>query len=149
MTLSRPNQGFGAHLTSRYLLDTYAWFWLATGQAYFAPEFVASLEASLVEGRVFLSQISTWEIALKVSLGKIELTRPLDLWLRDNTAGIALLDLPLEVVVESIRLPGTFPKDPTDRFIVATARVHDLVLVTSDKLILEYAAAGHVNVASV
>ena len=110
------------------------------------PPTVATLEAALGEGRAFLSQISTWEIAHKVSIGKIELARPLDIWLRENTEGIVLLDLPLEVVVESTRLPGSFHEDPADRFIVANARVHDLVLVTGDKPILQYAAEGHVKV---
>jgi PIN domain nuclease of toxin-antitoxin system len=136
-------------LASRYLLDTHAWFWLVAGAEHIPPDRVASLEAALAEGQVFLSQISTWEIALKASLGKIELTRPLDLWLRENTAGLSMLDLPLDVVLESTRLPGTFHKDPADRFIVATARVHDLVLVTGDELILDYAAGGHVKVASI
>ena len=114
-----------------------------------STDLVASVEAALGEGHVFLSQISTWEIALKASLGKIELTRPLDLWLRENIAGLSMLDLSLEVVLESTRLPGTFHKDPADRLIVATARVHDLVLVTGDKLILDYAVHGHVKVASI
>jgi PIN domain nuclease of toxin-antitoxin system len=136
-------------LGSRYLLDTHAWFWLVAGDEQISPDLVTRLESALAEGQIFLSQISTWELALKASLGKIELTRPLDLWLRENTAGLSILDLPLEVVLESTRLPGTFHKDPADRFIVATARVHDLVLVTGDRLILDYAAGGHVNVASI
>ena len=136
-------------MASRYLLDTHAWFWLVAGDEHIPQELVASLEAALGEGQLFLSQISTWEIALKASIGKIELTRPLDLWLRENTAGLSMLDLPLEVVVESTRLPGTFHKDPADRFIVATARVHDLVLVTGDKLILDYAVDGYVKVATI
>jgi PIN domain nuclease of toxin-antitoxin system len=122
---------------------------LVAGDEQISPDLVTRLESALAEGQIFVSQISTWELALKASLGKIELTRPLDLWLRENTAGLSILDLPLEVVLESTRLPGTFHKDPADRFIVATARVHDLVLVTGDRLILDYAAGGHVNVASI
>jgi PIN domain nuclease of toxin-antitoxin system len=136
-------------LASRYLLDTHAWFWLVNGDEHISPDLVAGLEAALRDGGVFLSQISTWEIALKASMGKIELARPLDLWLRENTAGLSMLDLPLDVVLESTRLPGTFHKDPADRFIVATARVHDLVLVTGDKLILDYAVDGYVKVATI
>jgi PIN domain nuclease of toxin-antitoxin system len=119
------------------------------GDQLISTDLVARLEAALRDGGVFLSQISTWEIALKASMGKIELARPLDLWLRENTAGLSMLDLPLEVVLESTRLPGSFHKDPADRFIVATARVHDLVLVTGDKLILDYAVGGYVKVATI
>lgn len=134
-------------MTTRYLLDTRAWFWLVTGDDRIAPEVAAKLETASNEGRVSLSQISTWEIALKVSLGKIELTRPVDIWLRDNVVGISMFDYSLDIVVESTRLPGSLHKDPADRFIVATARVHDLVLVTTDGPILDYAAGGHVKVA--
>ncbi len=95
--------------------------------------------------RFFLSQISPWEIALRTSLGKIELDRPLDIWLRENTDGISMLDLPIDVVLESTRLPGSFHKDPADRFIIATARVRNLVLVTGDKAIIDYATSGYVK----
>lgn len=43
---------------SRYLLDTDAWFWLVTGDPRIAP-IVDELELALVEGRLFLSQLST------------------------------------------------------------------------------------------
>jgi PIN domain nuclease of toxin-antitoxin system len=133
-------------LASRYLLDTHTWFWLAAGEARAPAAVLAELEAALVDGRLFLSRISTWEIAHKVSVGKIDIARPLDVWLRETTTGIEMVDLSLEVVVESTRLPGSFHKDPADRFIVASARVHDLALVTGDRLILDYAAGGYVRV---
>lgn len=133
---------------TRYLLDTHAWFWLAIGDARVSSTLAAAVDSSMADGAVFLSQISPWEVALKASLGKIELNRPIDLWVRENVAGLKLLDLPIEVALEATRLPGSFHKDPADRFIVATARVHDLVLVTADSSILDYAAAGHVKVAA-
>ena len=93
---------------------------------------VAAIEAAAVDGRVCVSQISAWEIALKASM-----------------EGVRLLDLPLEVVVDATHLPGTFHKDPADRFIVASARHHHLTLVTGDDAILSYAREGHVDVLAV
>jgi PIN domain nuclease of toxin-antitoxin system len=40
--------------------------------------------------------------------------------------------------LESSYLPGTFHRDPADQIIVATARVHNLILLTSDRKILDY-----------
>jgi len=130
----------------RYLLDTHAWFWLAVGDTRIAKDVVLRLEKAAVEGRLFLCQISLWEIAQKESKGKIQLNRPLHAWFQENTAGVILLDLPWEISIEANRLPGDFHKDPADRIIVATARHHGLTLVTGDGLILAYAAQGHVNV---
>ena len=60
---------------SKYLLDTHAWFWLVVGETRISENIVATLATALTDGRVYLSQISLWEIALKVSLGKIRLNR--------------------------------------------------------------------------
>jgi PIN domain nuclease of toxin-antitoxin system len=131
---------------ARYLLDTHAWFWLSLGDTRIPKDVVLSLEKASLEGRVFLCQISLWEIAQKEAKGKIKLNRPLEVWFQENTAGLGLLDLPLAVSIEANRLPGDFHKDPADRVIVATARHQGLTLVTGDGLILAYAAAGHLQV---
>ena len=121
-------------------------FWLAVGDTRISKEVVQCLEKAALEGRLFLCQISLWEFAQKESKGKIQLNRPLHAWFQENTAGMTLLDLPLEVSIEANCLPGDFHKDPADRMIVATARHHGLTLVTGDGLILAYAASGHVNI---
>ena len=38
----------------------------------------------------------------------------------------------MEVAIESEHFPDSFPVDPADRLIAATARVHDLTLLTAD-----------------
>ncbi len=49
----------------------------------------------------------------------------------------------VEIAVESTQLPGAFNRDPADQIIVATARVYNCALLTSDAKILPY---PHVNV---
>lgn len=51
---------------------------------------------------------------------------------------VVILDLSPEVSIDSTRLPDWRHKDPADRVIVATARVHRLVVLTSDTKILGY-----------
>lgn len=119
---------------------------MTIGDARISEDTVRALEAAAVRGDLLLCQISLWEIALKESRGKIQMNRPLLAWFQENTAGLQLLDLPLEVAIEANHLPGAFHKDPADRIIVASSRHHGLTLVTGDALILSYAAEGHLQV---
>jgi PIN domain nuclease of toxin-antitoxin system len=52
-----------------------------------------------------------------------------------------VLPLTVDIAIESERLGESFPPDPADRLIVATARVHDLTLITSDRPIRKGGAA--------
>lgn len=60
--------------------------------------------------------------------------------------GVVLKPLIPEIAVESVQLPDSFHGDPADRMIVATARVHQLTLLTHDKKILDYAKKEYVSV---
>lgn len=132
-----------------FLLDTNAWFWTVTGDPRMPAPLVATIESAAADGRVFVCQISAWEIALKEAMGKLRLNVPIARWLEDNSEGVRLLDLPLDIIVDATHLPGTFHKDPADRFIVASARHHRLTLITGDESILAYARGGHVTVLAV
>lgn len=129
-----------------WLLDTHAWFWLVAGDPRVQPALVARLEEAGRAGRVHLSQISTWEIAVKEGAGKLKLNQPIATWLAAATTGLRLVDLSVPVVVDATRLPGELHRDPADRLIVATARHLGLTLVTADEAILRYARGGHVRV---
>ncbi len=87
-----------------------------------------------------LSAISIWEVAKKVSLGKLGLSIPIQEWMNRaaNEKFIRLLPLSIAISLESTCLPGTFHKDPADQIIVATARVNNLTLLTSDQKIRAY-----------
>ena len=50
-----------------------------------------------------------------------------------------------ETFIASCFLPEPFHKDPFDRILIATAREHDLTIITRDRAILAYGAAGHVR----
>jgi PIN domain nuclease of toxin-antitoxin system len=132
-----------------FLLDTNAWFWLVTGNARLPLSLVEEIERNAAEGRVCVSQISAWEIALKESMGKLRLNLPITRWLEENTDGVRLLELPLDIIVDATHLPGVFHNDPADRFIVASARHHHLTLITGDERIIAYAGHGHVDVLAV
>ncbi len=59
--------------------------------------------------------------------------------------GVVLEDLTADILIDSSLLPTPIHGDPADRIIIATARALDLTIVTRDRLILDYAADGHVR----
>jgi PIN domain nuclease of toxin-antitoxin system len=130
------------------LLDTVALIRLITAQKFrhTARRRVAEAEQ---DGNLFISAVSAWELCLLEKTGHSAALIDYDgaAFFRDAVGGGALQMLPLEadIAIESRRLPGDFHQDPADRFIIATARLHGLTIVTSDRPILDYAAAGHVE----
>ena len=82
-----------------------------------------------------------------VSKGRLTLVQEVAEWLRIaiSMPGVRKAPLSIDVSVASTRLPGDFHSDRADRIIVATARQLGAILVTEDKLILEYGKAGHVK----
>lgn len=82
------------------------------------------------------------------SKGKISLHTPLQQWIKriESLPYIKILPLTPEIAIESCELPGEFHGDPTDRMIVATARVLDIPLMTRDQKIVSYGQKGYVKV---
>jgi PIN domain nuclease of toxin-antitoxin system len=127
------------------VLDTHIWFWWMQNDPRLRPVIYAYLNTHLVTG-LGVSIFSCWKIAQLDAGGKIVLPAPIRSWLSValQAPGIHLLELTPEIVVEANNLPGTFHRDPADRSIVATARVHGYPLVTEDNKIRQY---PHVQIA--
>jgi len=130
------------------LLDTHVWIWLVNGDPALGTDALAAIERAAAAGSVLVAAISVWEVAMIEAKGRIVLAKPCAQWVREalSAPGLALAPLTPEVAVESCQLPGAFHDDPADRLIVATARIEDATLVTGDKRILAYGAAGHASV---
>lgn len=135
--------------TPRHLLDTHIWFWLVRGrEGRLAAGTAARLERIALGAPLGVSVISVWEIALLASKGRIGLGMPVHEWVVSalNRPGLMLVELEQEIAIESCNLPGGFHADPADRFLVATARLKNAVIMTRDKRILKYGKQGHVKV---
>lgn len=121
------------------VIDTHVWVrWvLDTGELTAAQR---DIIRSNEDDRIGVSAISCWEIAKLCEYGRLELPIQLSDWFASALAyrGISLIELTPEIAVESTRLPGSFHRDPADQIIVATARIHDCDLVSSDHKIVKY-----------
>ena len=119
----------------KLLLDTHILLWSLLEPARLAVEVSAELQNTSNE--LWLSPISTWEIIVLAEKGRIVLDAEPGLWLRDVFKTIPFREAPLnhEVAIQS-RMIDLAYEDPADRFLVATAIVYDLKLVTADRRII-------------
>lgn len=97
------------------------------------------LKAGTVDDPLWVSDISLWEIATLVNLGRIELRRPVRDWLEAAMAPplVRRVSISPAVAAEVAALPDTFHRDPGDRIIVASARVIGATVLTLDRRIIE------------
>lgn len=121
------------------LLDTHAWIWWVDGNRRLDARVTARLDALDQSSRPCLSAISLWEAATLVSLGRLDFQPSFDAWLAKaaDARTVRILPITTEIAMELARLPKTFRRDPADRIIVATARVHQLPLLTADRAIMD------------
>jgi PIN domain nuclease of toxin-antitoxin system len=88
-----------------------------------------------------LSSASLWEIAIKMNLGKLELSRSLEDLLADlDSTDIEVLQIEHEYLKELATLPQIH-KDPFDRLLIATAKAEGMTIVTADENIHKYDVA--------
>ncbi len=123
------------------VLDTHALIWWVSGDDHLSQRANEAIQTELAnDGKVLVSAISAWEIALLVAKRRLALTMDVDDWLATVAAIEGLLFVPVDVAqsVQSVRLPGVFHPDPANRLIVALARHHSAPLVTADKKIRLY-----------
>ena len=122
----------------RLLLDTHVLVrWLIESKR-LSREQDRTIEAAMLRSEpLAISAMTVLELAMLVSEGRINLNRPLDQFLGDlaSNAGVRLLPITFEIALEAAALRPL--RDPADRAIVGTARVHRLRLVTSDQHIID------------
>lgn len=128
------------------LLDTCAIVFGANGTS-MAAAAVKAIETAIDAGGVRISPVSAWELGMLMSKNRIASTsEPLEFFNQAVARTLAeICELTPEILVSSCYLPGVLHRDPMDRILIATARAHDLTIVTSDSAILAYGAAGHVK----
>jgi PIN domain nuclease of toxin-antitoxin system len=114
----------------KVLLDTCALIWLATGDARLSR----SARRVIREAEVLcFSAISIWEIARKVKKGILEIPVSPARFASLVSSQYGAKELPVNnaIALMAANLPEVH-KDPADRFIIATALLNDLVVVTAD-----------------
>lgn len=121
------------------VLDTHIWIWWVSDNQRLRQAQRQAI-ADNVANRIGVSVISCWEVAKLVRGGRMQLTIGVSERLDEALAypGVELLGFTPEIAVEANNLPGDFHRDPADQILVATARVYQCPLVSSDGSIRRY-----------
>ena len=123
----------------RVLLDTHILlYWLGRDPRLSAQQASLISEATAKEP-LWVADISLWEIATLLSLGRLRLQTPLRDWLEAAVAPplVRRIGISPAVGAEVAQLPDAFTRDPADRIIVAAARTLGARLLTQDQRIID------------
>ncbi|MHA6642586.1 type II toxin-antitoxin system VapC family toxin [Mesorhizobium sp. A623] len=123
------------------VLDTHilVW-WLGAERTRLSSAAARAIEHELAGGRIAVSSISAWEIAMLVQANRLDLSLDIFTWLETASRIERLEFVPVDnlIGVGSRFLPGEFHADPADRIIMALARGLEAPLVTADTKIRDY-----------
>jgi PIN domain nuclease of toxin-antitoxin system len=121
----------------KLLLDTHSFIWFIEGN----PLLSATARPLIEEpaNDVFLSVASLWEMAIKISIGKLQLREPFDQLVPQQIQlnNITLLNIAISHTVVVTQLPYHH-RDPFDRLLIAQSITENLPLVSSDGVFDQY-----------
>ncbi len=121
----------------KYLLDTHTLIWFLMGDKKLSDKARGLIDNP--DNTKFLSIASLWEIAIKVSLGKLALNKPFEKLFPEQLHfnRIEILDITVDNLIKLTTLPFHH-RDPFDRLIIAQALVGELPIIGADVLFDAY-----------
>lgn len=119
------------------LLDTHTLVWLASDQGQLTARGKAAIREAA--GRLFMSAISSLEIALLVKRNRLDLPLPTEQFVADSLRHHGITEIPVDssIAMKAAGLPDIH-NDPFDRILAATAIVHRLELLSKDTVLPRY-----------
>jgi PIN domain nuclease of toxin-antitoxin system len=114
------------------LLDTHVVHWWSAEPARVSKRAQAALDAA---DELCVAAISWFELAWMARNERIVLGVPIRAWLDGLSGQLRTIGVTPAIADTAVSLPSSFPRDPADRLIYATAVEHDLLLVTKDRAI--------------
>ena len=116
------------------LVDTHVVVWLAFDQQQISKKATATIdEARDLGDGLAISDITLLEVGTLASRGRIQLGITLESFLQEIEARFVVLPITGRACARAMGFPASYPKDPADRIIGATALVEGLSLITADR----------------
>jgi PIN domain nuclease of toxin-antitoxin system len=119
------------------ILDTHTFLWWNTDDPQLSE--VARRFISDGENELFLSAVSTWEIAIKCARGRLVLPENPGEYVANRMAIYRIQPLPIQIshTLRIYDLPDIH-QDPFDRLLIAQSQMEDLPILTADTTIARY-----------
>jgi PIN domain nuclease of toxin-antitoxin system len=119
----------------KLLLDTHIWLW-----NHLEPWKVSSAVNQAISdpaNELWLSPVSIWELVTLIQKKRVSIDEDVNVLIQRSKKELLLREAPISwAVAEELPFAPLAHKDPADRFLVATARVYDLTLVTADERLM-------------
>ncbi len=113
-------------------LDTHVLVWMASDPKRLSKKAREAIREAREKTGVAIAAITLWELAWLAENGRIQVTGSVESFVRETAARVMIEPITPEIAAFAVQLPSSFPKDPADRLIAATAMVEGAALVTAD-----------------
>ena len=121
----------------RLLLDTHALLWFVSAH----PQLSQTAQQAIADpnNQKLVSLVSIWEIAIKYSLGRLDLKMPLEDFVSQHLtpSKVAILPITVPHVLKVASLPH-YHRDPFDRLLIAQAMTENVMVVSADSAFDQY-----------
>src|SRR5690242_4899212 len=119
----------------RLLLDTHIWLWIHREPSKLSSEVNQSIANP--QNELWLSPFSIWELIILLERKRITMKMEMNQWIEESRKELSLLEAVFSwEVAHELSFTLLSHRDPADRFLVATAKIYDLTLVTADERLM-------------
>lgn len=124
----------------KLLLDTHSFIWFVEDHPSLSAQARTHIENPANE--VFVSIASIWEMAIKISLGKLSLSQPFDLFIPHQLLAndFSLLDISISHTLHVATLPFHH-RDPFDRLLCTQSLLENMPFISRDNVFDTYGVA--------
>jgi PIN domain nuclease of toxin-antitoxin system len=112
------------------LLDTHVLIWLAQEPGKISARAHTAIRGA--KGGLAISDITMWEMAMLAGRGRLNLTGTIEAFVEEICSRTAILPITARIAALAVQFPASYPKDPSDRLIGATAISEGIELISAD-----------------
>ena len=115
------------------LLDTCVVAWMASEPEKLSRPASEAIRNASSTGGIAIAAITLWELAQLMTAGRLRITGAVEAFVEEICSRTAILPITPRIAALAIQFPPSYPKDPSDRLIGATAISEGIALVTKDR----------------